>query len=135
MAEKGTHNSSVVIGTGRAVEIIEEIGIDVIADYTNRLASILREGVAEIDGVNILTPLEPGKSTGITTLTFDGYAPEDLQGLVGRIYSEHNTVVKFQWLTAPMSLDKIGMRISTGAINSEEEVRGLIAAIKDGTSQ
>ena len=135
MAEKGTHNSSVVIGTGRAVEINEEIGIDVIADYTNRLASILREGVAQIDGVNILTPLEPGKSSGITTLTFDGYAPEDLQGLVGRIYSEHNTVVKFQWVTAPMSLDKIGMRISTGAINSEEEVRGLIAAIKDGTSK
>ena len=135
MAEKGTHNSSVVIGTGRAIEIIDEIGIDVIADYTNRLASILKEGVADIDGVNILTPLEPGKSTGITTLTFDEYAPEDLQGLVGRIYSEHNTVVKFQWLTAPMSLDKIGMRISTGAINSEEEVRGLIAAIKEGTSQ
>ena len=51
-------------------------------------------GVAQIDGVNILTPLEPGKSSGITTLTFDGYAPEDLQGLVGRIYSDHNTVVK-----------------------------------------
>jgi len=109
--------------------------LDVIADHSDRLSMILRNEVSNIAGVNILTPLDPGKSTGITTLTFDGYTPEALRGLVERIYTEHKTVVKFQWLTAPMSVDKIGIRISVGAINTEDEVRGLIKAIEEETSR
>ena len=135
MAEKGTHNTAMVIGTGRAVEIIDEIGTDTIAAYTGRLTSILREAAEEMDGVNILTPTEPGRSSGITTLTFDGYAPPDLQALVARIYEKHNTLVKFQWLTAPMSVDKIGMRISISAFNTEDEVMGLVDGIREGMSQ
>jgi selenocysteine lyase/cysteine desulfurase len=119
---------------GRAIEIMEEIGTDTIAAHTARLSAILRDAALGMEGVNILTPLETGRSAGITTLTFDGYSPEDLRGLVARIYSEHNAMVKFQWLTAPMHLDKIGMRISVSAINNEDEVHGLVKAIKDGMS-
>ena len=134
MAEKGTHNTAMVIGTGRAVEIIDEIGADTIAAHTGRLSAALREAAQDMDGVNILTPMEPGRSAGITTLTFDGYSPADLQALVARIYEKHNTMVKFQWLTAPMSVDKIGMRISVSAFNTEEEVMGLVEALREGTS-
>ena len=134
MAEKGTHNTAMVIGTGRAVEIIDEIGTDTIAAHTGRLSAILRDAAAEMDDVNILTPTEPGRSAGITTLTFDGYAPADLQALTARIYEKHNTIVKFQWLTAPMSVDKIGMRISVSAFNTEDEVMGLVEALREGTS-
>jgi cysteine desulfurase/selenocysteine lyase len=135
MAEKGTNNTAMVIGTGRAIEIMEEIGTDTIVVHTARLSAILREGASEIEGVNILTPMEPGRSAGITTLTFDGYGPDDLRELVGWTYSEHNATVKFQWLTAPLDLDKIGMRISVSAINSENEVRGLVEALREGTSR
>ena len=134
MAEKGTHNTAMVIGTGRAVEIIDEIGADTIAAHTGRLSAALREAAEDMDGVNILTPMEPGRSAGITTLTFDGYSPADLQALVARIYEKHNTIVKFQWLTAPMSVDKIGMRISVSAFNTEDEVMGLVEALREGTS-
>ena len=134
MAEKGTHNTAMVIGTGRAVEIIDEIGADTIAAHTGRLSAALREAAEDMDGVNILTPMEPGRSAGITTLTFDGYTPADLQALVARIYEKHNTIVKFQWLTAPMSVDKIGMRISVSAFNTEDEVMGLVEALREGTS-
>ena len=134
MAEKGTHNTAMVIGTGRAVEIIDEIGADTIAAHTGRLSAALREAAQDMDGVNILTPMEPGRSAGITTLTFDGYSPADLQALVARIYEKHNTMVKFQWLTAPMSVDKIGMRISVSAFNTEDEVMGLVEALREGTS-
>ena len=134
MAEKGTHNTAMVIGTGRAVEIIDEIGADTIAAHTGRLSAALREAAEDMDGVKILTPMEPGRSAGITTLTFDGYSPADLQALVARIYEKHNTIVKFQWLTAPMSVDKIGMRISVSAFNTEDEVMGLVEALREGTS-
>lgn len=134
LAEKGSSNTGMVIGMGRAIEIIEEIGTDTIAAHIARLSAILREAVLAMDGVNILTPLEPGRSAGITTLTFDGYSPDDLRGLVEWIYSEHDAMVKFQWLTAPMQLDKIGMRISVSAINNADEVHGLVKAITDGMS-
>ena len=134
MAEKGTHNTAMVIGTGRALGIIDEIGTDTIAAHTGRLSAALREAAQDMDGVNILTPMEPGRSAGITTLTFDGYSPADLQALVARIYEKHNTMVKFQWLTAPMSVDKIGMRISVSAFNTEDEVMGLVEALREGTS-
>lgn len=134
MAEKGSHNTAMVIGMGRAIEIIEQIGTDTISAHTGRLSAILREAASEMEGVNILTPTEPGLSAGITTLTFDGYSPDDLKALVARIHTQHNAMVKFQWLTAPMQLDKIGMRISVSAINNEEEVRGLVSALEEGTS-
>ena len=134
MAEKGTHNSAMVIGTGRAIEIMEEIGTDTIAAHTGRLSTILRGAAEGMDGVNVLTPTEPGRSAGLTTLTFDGYTPDDLRALVASIFEDHNATVKFQWLTAPKQNDSIGMRISVSAINNEKEVRGLVAALEEGTS-
>ena len=134
MAEKGSHNTAMVIGMGRAIEIMDEIGTDTIAAHTGRLSAILREAASDMAGVNILTPTEPGRSAGITTLTFDGYSPDDLKALVARIHTEHNAMVKFQWLTAPKHDDRTGMRISVSAINNEEEVRGLVAALEEGTS-
>ena len=33
-----------------------------------------------------------------------------------------------------MSVDKIGMRISVSAFNTEDEVMGLVEALREGTS-
>ena len=68
----------------------------------------------------------------MTTLTFDGYAEEDMQTLVKWLNDERNILVKAQWLTAPLQLDKIGMRISVAGFNTEEEVQHLIGSIQDG---
>lgn len=135
MVEKGSHNTAMVIGMGRAIEIMSDIGTDTIAAHTGRLSAILRDAASEMKGVNNLTPTGPGRSAGITTLTFDGYSPDDVRELVAWLYTEHNAIVKSQWLTAPMQLDKIGMRISVSAINSEDEVRALVEALRQGTSR
>ena len=83
-------------------------------------------------GVNVITPMEPGKSAGVTTLAFDGYAEEEMQGLVQWLNDERSILVKAQWLTAPLQLDKIGMRISVAGFNTDEEVQHLIDSIRDG---
>jgi selenocysteine lyase/cysteine desulfurase len=82
--------------------------------------------------VNILTPLEPGKSAGVTTLSFDGYTENDMHKLVRWLDTERNILVKAQWLTAPLRPDHIGMRISVAGFNTEEEVRHLASSIQDG---
>ena len=131
-AEGGTHNAALIIGLGRAVENLAAIGLDTIAAHAQRLTTLFREQVAGLARVHLLTPTAPGQSAGITTLTFDGYDATALRGLVGYIYEQHRTIVKFQWLTAPMDPGKLGMRISIAGFNNEDEVRGLVTALQEG---
>ncbi|MXY42613.1 MAG: aminotransferase class V-fold PLP-dependent enzyme [Dehalococcoidia bacterium] len=131
-AEFGTYNHPLVIGLGQAVKTLMSVGLDTIRDHAAGLSKTLRQEMQDTPGVNVITPLEPGKSAGVTTLTFDGYAEEDMQGLVQWLNDERNILVKAQWLTAPLQLDKIGMRISVAGFNTEEEVRHLIDSIRDG---
>ena len=131
-AEFGTYNHPLVIGIGEAVKTLMSAGLDTIRDHVAGLSKTLREEMQDTPGVNVLTPMEPDKSAGVTTLTFDGYAEEDLQGLVQWLNDERNILVKAQWLTAPLQLDKIGMRISVAGFNTEEEVQHLIDSIRDG---
>ena len=130
-AEGGTHNTAMAIGLGKAVEIVEELGTDAIASRVAGLSRTLREEVSRIGGVDVLTPTEPGRSAGITTLTFDGHSAEGLQRLVSRVYERHNVLVKFQWLTAPLDLERTGMRISVACFNDEEEVGRLVDALRE----
>ncbi len=131
-AEFGTYNHPLVIGLGQAVKTLMSVGLDTIQDHVAGLSKTLREAMLDTPGVNVITPLEPGKSAGVTTLTFDGYTEEDMQGLVQWLNDERNILVKAQWLTAPLQLDKIGMRISVAGFNTEEEVQHLIGSIRDG---
>ena len=130
-AEGGTHNTAMAIGLGKAVEIVEELGTDAIAARVAGLSRTLRDEASRIGGVDVLTPTTPGRSAGITTLTFDGYSAEDLQRLVARIYERHNVLVKFQWLTAPMDPERTGMRISVACFNDEEEIGRLLDALRE----
>lgn len=129
--ERGTHNSAPIIGLGRAVEIMSELGMDAIAARVACLSKILREEAAGWSGVRVLTPMEPERSAGITTLAFDGYIYTDTQALVKRLYDNHNILVKTQWLTAPSHPDLMGMRISIAPFNTEDEVHGLVDALRE----
>ena len=52
------------------------------------------------------------------------------KGLVSRIDETHNAPVNIQWLTAPLDVDRIGMRISIASFNNENEVGQLIDALQ-----
>lgn len=130
--ELGTYSHPTVIGLGQAAGTLMSVGLDVIRDHVSVLSLTLREEMQDTPGVNVLTPMGPGESAGVTTLSFDGYAEEDLQDLVKWLDVERNILVKFQWLTAPLQLDRIGMRISVAGFNTEEEVRHLINSLRDG---
>jgi selenocysteine lyase/cysteine desulfurase len=130
--ELGTYNHALVIGLGEAARTMINVGQDVIRDHVSMLSQILREAMLGTPRVNILTPLEPGKSAGVTTLSFDGYTENDMHKLVRWLDTERNILVKAQWLTAPLRPDHIGMRISVAGFNTEEEVRHLASSIQDG---
>ena len=127
--ELGTHSRALTIGLGRAVDIISGLGLETIEAHVGRLSKLLRQEVAQWDGVKVLTPMEPERSSGITTLAFDGNDDSNMQRLVGKLYEEEKIVVKFQWLTSPPRSDLVGMRISIAAFNTAEEVHHLIRAL------
>ncbi len=130
--ELGTYNHALVIGLGEAARTMISVGQDVIRDHVSMLSQILREEMLNTSRVNVLTPLEPGKSAGVTTLSFDGYTEDDLRRLVEWLDTDRNILVKAQWLTAPLRLDHVGMRISVAGFNTEDEIRHLVSSIQDG---
>ena len=129
--EIGTYNHALVVGLGRAVEILEDIGLDNIQTRIADLTRRLRRGVEQIDRARIITPLEPEKSAGITSVMFDGYTKTDMDGLAAQLQDRHQALVKSQWLTAPPDPVKIAMRISVAAFNDEGEVDRLLEGIDE----
>ena len=129
--EIGTYNHALVVGLGRAVEIMESIGLDTMQAKIAQLTGRLRKGVARIDRARIITPQEEGKSAGITSLMFDGFTKTDMDGLVAQMHDRHQTVAKSQWLTAPPDPVKIAMRISVAAFNNESEVDRLLEGLDE----
>ena len=129
--EIGTYNHALVVGLGRAVEIMQSIGLDTIQARIADLSRRLRLGVAQIDRARIITPLEPQKSAGITSVMFDGYTKADMDGLVARLQERHQALVKAQWLTAPPDPVKVAMRISVAAFNDESEIDRLLEGIDE----
>ena len=129
--EIGTYNHALVVGLGRAIEIMQSIGLDTIQARIADLSRRLRRGVAQIDRARIITPLEPQKSAGITSVMFDGYTKADMNGLVARLQERHQALVKAQWLTAPPDPVKVAMRISVAAFNDESEIDRLLEGIDE----
>jgi len=131
-AEIGTYNHALVVGLGKAVEIAESVGLASIQARAAQLTRLLRNEVSKMDGVRIITPLEEGKSAGITSLMFSGFTNKEMTALVDRLHSRQKVIVKAQWLTAPPDPVKIAMRISIACYNNEEEVGRLLEGIEEG---
>lgn len=133
--EIGTYNHALVVGLGRAVEIAEDIGLETIQTMAAALTRTLRNEVAKIDRVRIITPLEEGQSAGITSLMFDGFTKKEMDTLVERLHARQKLVVKAQWLTAPPDPVKVAMRISVAAYNTQAEVARLVEGIEEGLKE
>ena len=130
--EIGTYNHALVVGLGKAVEIVAGISPEAIQDEALKLTHMLRAEVSKMDRVRIITPLEPGQSAGITSLMFDGFTKTEMDKLVERLHERQNVVVKAQWLTAPPDPIKVAMRISVAAYNNTEEIDRLLEGIEEG---
>ena len=129
-AEIGTYNLPMIIGLGRAVDNLIDIGLDVVTSHVSRLSEILREEISRLKGATSITPMEPERSAGITTLMFDGFDHKGMQRLVDQLMDEDRVLVKNQWLTAPPQPRMVGMRVSIAAFNTEEEVMRLVDGLK-----
>jgi selenocysteine lyase/cysteine desulfurase len=83
------------------------------ADFRNRLTSI--------DGVTVITPIQP--MAGLVNFNIEGLRP---QVVTSQLFERGYTIRYVE--TAPCS---VSARVSVGWWNTEEEVAGLAGAIAD----
>ena len=68
------------VGLAEALRFHRDIGKDRVAARTHEQATQLKEGLAEIDGVTLVTPLDEAMSAGIVCFDIDGAAPPGVLG-------------------------------------------------------
>ena len=129
-AEIGTYSLPTIVGLGRAIDNLNDLGLDAVTSHVNRLSGILREGMSRLKGARSITPVGPEPSGGITTLMFDGFDHKDMQRVVEGLATHERVVVKNQWLTAPSQPGMVGMRVSIAAFNTEDEVQRLVDGLR-----
>lgn len=103
-----------------AVSFLEEVGISEIEERNRELAARLKGQLADIPGVHIYTPMEPGLSSGLVAFALAGWEPP---AVVERLWDDHRIVVR-QVGYPP------GVRASLHFFNTEDEVDQLADAVK-----
>ena len=128
--EIGTYNHPIVIGLGRAVENIIELGIQNIQNDLYQKMEFIRNELNKVNKINIITPINDMESGGIITIKIKGYNEKSLKSLVNKLYDDYKILVKFQWMTAPPDIEKVGIRISIAFFNTQEEILLLTQSLK-----
>ena len=126
--EAGTQNIAGVIGFGKAIDYINEIGIDNIEEYTDNLKKYLVDRLKEINNINIYNENIEG-----STLTFniDKVFAQDTA-----IYlDKYNICVRSGEHCAKKLDDELGIkntvRVSLYFYNNKEDIDKLVDALKN----
>ncbi len=122
--EYGTRDLTVYGGLAVAVDMAQEVGIDEIAARSGDLAARMKRGLADLPGVELMTPMDAMRSTGIVALSVGRMADRDPAKW---LWDEHRILVtgSGEW-----------MRISTPYFALEEEVdrtAELLASLAETT--
>ncbi|MGP6138620.1 cysteine desulfurase [Jeotgalibaca sp. A127] len=76
--EAGTPNIAGAIGLKAAIDYLNAIGMDAIAEQEHKIISYLLPKLQEIEGITLFGPTDPNKRTGIITFNIDGVHPHDV---------------------------------------------------------
>ena len=123
-SEYGTRNTALLLGFGAAFDFLNTVGLGTFVSRGRSLATRLREELAPLPGVDLLTPSGDGVSASILAFRMpeSGGNPWDWCNLLRR---EHNMRLR------PVGEAGLGaVRASTHVCNSEDEVDRLAEVLK-----
>ena len=126
--EAGTPAIAEVIGLGKAVEWLNEKGLDNIREHEEQITQYALKQLAEIPQVKVLgNPKERG---ALISITLDGIAVGD----AAMILDEENVAVRSGHHCAQPVMDRFGLdatlRLSFGAYTLERDIDRFVAGIK-----
>lgn len=130
--EAGTPDFVDIAALSKAIEFIEEVGIDRIAAHEHELLEYTQEKMQEIEGVRIFGTA-PGKSAVISFLVGNSH-PYDL----GLLLDKQGVEVRTGHHCAMPLMDRLGIpgtvRASFAVYNTFEEADAFIAALRRAAS-
>ncbi len=117
----GTASSPLRAGFTEGVRFVREVGIAAIEERAVGLAAMLKERLAAMPHVEVLSAMDGPGQSGLTTFTVDGRDPEET---ARQLWDSHRIVIRD--VKYPSCL-----RASLDFFNTEEEVDILAEAIRD----
>jgi selenocysteine lyase/cysteine desulfurase len=115
----GTLNQSLLRGLEAAVDFMNAIGRDRIEQRVRQLGSSLRQGLSQVAGVTVVTPMHPDLAAGLTHWGVEGLSGRQLQDEL--------------WARRKIRVRAGGERVvrqSTHIYNSLSEIEATIAVAK-----
>ena len=121
--EYGTRNTALIVGLGRAVDFIKEIGIERIQNRGAGLKTYLHDLLKDMPEVEIFTPNNPEFSASILTFRLKTLDYKEAQKLL---------ITKYQIRIRGIYENEInGIRVSCACYNSKTQIDILVAALKE----
>ena len=127
--EGGTPIIAGAIGLGAAIDFLEEIGLDQIAEHEHKLAAYALEKLKEVEGLKVYGPQDAQKRTGVITFNIDDVHPHDVatvldaDGIAVRA-GHHCAQPLMKWLDVSSTA-----RASFYLYNTEEDVDKLVSGL------
>ena len=129
--EAGTPNISGAIGLHAAIDYLNGIRMEKIAEYEKKLTKYVMKKLGEIDGVRQFGPKNTNNRLGIIPFTVDGVHPHD----VAAILDEHDIAIRSGHHCAMPLHERLGLdstnRTSFYVYNTKEEIDRMIDAIEE----
>jgi cysteine desulfurase/selenocysteine lyase len=131
--EAGTPHIAGGIGLGRAVDYLNQVGMEQLSRYEARLTQRLVEGLEDLEKVQLYGPSELRNRIGVVSFTVDGVHPHELARMLDEA---SNIMVRSGHHCCMPLMDYLGLkngtvRASLYLYNTEEEINALLEAVED----
>ena len=124
--EAGTPNISGAVGLGRAIDFVNEIGIEAIEAHEHALVSYATEQLSAIEEVTIIGTAE--HRAGLVSFVIEGVHPHD----IGTILDGYGIAIRAGHHCAQPVMERFGIaataRASFGMYSTREEIDRLVEA-------
>jgi cysteine desulfurase / selenocysteine lyase len=127
--EGGTPIIAGAIGLGAAIDFLNEVGLERIADHEHQLTAYAFEKLSTIEGMTIYGPKDPAKRAGLITFNLDDVHPHDVatvldaEGIAVRA-GHHCAQPLMRWLKASATA-----RASFYLYNTEDDIDKLVSGL------
>ncbi len=127
--EPGTPPIAEAVGLSAAIEYLEKLGMDAVAEHERALTRQTLEGLAAIPGVRVYGPPASEARGAVVAFSVEGLHPHDVAALL----DAEGIAVRAGHHCAMPLMRRLGVvgtsRASFSVFNSPEEVRHLLAAV------
>lgn len=127
--EGGTPIIAGAIGLGAAIDFLNEVGLDNIAEHEHLLAAYALDKLSTVEGISIYGPMDPTKRGGLVTFNIADVHPHDVatvldaEGIAVRA-GHHCAQPLMKWLKVSATA-----RASFYLYNTEEDIDKLVGGL------